>query len=517
MTDNTGGSRDLERASPAEMNVDPGQVLRYIEALDGLHCHSVMVLRKGKVITEGWWKPYRSGYEHILYSVSKSFVSMAIGFAVQERLLSLDERLVDIFGDVFPCEPCGNMVRARIRHLLTMSLGHKGVTDLDFYQSGDWLREALFHYLETEPGTNFFYDNRCTFLSCAILQKRAGMTVHDYLRPRLFEPLGITGTSWETNSAGINAGGWGLRAKTEDLARFGLFLQQRGAWGGKQLLSGKWIDEASARHIDTRGKSVLAAEDCWRGYGYLFWRSSFPGAYRGDGALGQSVIVMPDQEMVVAITAGNGARAGLLERTWDTLCPGIDSCGRGDSGTEAEQALLDAKLASLTIPHPEGKPGLRLSALKYSGQAYRMAPNKLGITKLSVQFGDIDDITLWIGESVLRLRAGHGEWEETDTGLQPGDPSDVVLLFHKNVAGSAAWRGDEYVLKLAYTRTPYVDALRLRFDAAGVTGEYECHPVFPTRAGLVELMGRPESQSERLGETPPLTGASRRQDGFIPP
>lgn len=475
-------------ATPAAMGVDPGRLRDYITALDGQGCHSLVVLRGGKTVVEAWWRPYRREYGHILYSVTKSFVSVAAGFAVQEGLLSVDERLVDVFPEALPCAPCAFMREATVGHLLTMTLGHRGRTDLDFYRCDDWVAETLRLYLETKPGTDFFYDNRCTNLVAAILHKRAGTPLREYLRPRLFEPLGIASAEWEVSPFGWNTGGWGLSMTTGDLARFGQFLLNGGSWGGKQLLDPAWIAVATGNHADTRHKSVLATEDCWRGYGYFFWQSPFPNAYRGDGALGQTVIVMPDQDMVVAMTAGTNTRGDLLKSTWDILCPAIDA---PIADAAANQERLDALVASLELPPARGSAVPPGNMASRSGAVHRMAENPFGITGISAVFGDTDRIRLRVGDDWREIAAGHGRWVESRLdGL--ASTSHIEQVFYPDVAASAAWDGDEYVVKLAFTRTPYTDTIRLRFDDSGATGEYRCYPVFPMRGDRADLMGRPE-------------------------
>jgi hypothetical protein len=380
------------------------------------------------------------------------------------------------------------MRRATVRHLLTMTFGHRGRSDLDFYRSPDWLAESLRLYLETGPGTDFFYDNRCTNLISAILHKRTGVTLREYLRPRLFEPLGISDADWEISPFGWSTGGWGLSLKTGDLALFGQFLLQEGTWNGEQLLNAAWIREAAGNYIDTRHKSVLATEDCWRGYGYFFWHSPFPGAYRGDGALGQTVIVMPGQDMVVAMTAGTNTRGDLLKSTWEILCPGIDAPARDDAGA---QERLDARISSLGMPLPEGAATPPPGAAVFSGAAYGLADNPIGVSGISAEFGAVDRLRIRLGDRWLDVGAGHGEWVESHfDGIAAS--SHIEQVVYPDVAAAAAWDGDEYVVKLVYTRTPYSDVLRLRFDENGVEGEYRCYPVFPLRGDRVSLMGRPE-------------------------
>ena len=476
----------LSAVLPADMRVNPLHLRRYIEALGANGCHSVMVLRHGVVIAKAWWRPYREEYGHILFSVSKSFVSVAVGMAVDEGLLSLDEKLVDIFADLYPCLPCEHMRKVTVRHLLTMSMGHRGKTDLDFIAADDWLEECLQLYLEKEPGTDFSYDNRCTYICGVILQRRSGMTVYEYLRERLFARIGIHGASWELSPAGYVAGGWGLRATTESMARFGQFLLQKGMWNGEQLLSSGYLAEATANHIDTRGKSILASEQCWHGYGYFFWQSPFPGAFRADGALGQCVIVMPEQDMVIAMTAGTATRNTLLEATWRELCPGVDAV---DADHGQEQRKLEQAMENLAIPPASlGTDPARKSGKPFARE-FRVADNRLGITHISLEAGEADVLSMRIDGIKFRVKAGHGGWIDNETAFSPEGGSDVRRVFHHRVAASSAWDGDTVLIKLAYVNTPFIDEVRLKFHSSAIEGVYSCRPFFGARGGDCALLG----------------------------
>lgn len=470
----------LERVPPKSAGLGADALSDYLDRLGESGCHSVMVLRHGKVALEGWWDPYRKEYNHIAYSLSKSFVSVAIGFAVQEKLLKLDDHVTDFFPERLPCRPCENMQKLKIRHLLTMSMGHRGITDHDFYRSHDWLDEILHLYLEKEPGTDFFYDNRCTLLCSVILQKLTGLTVYEYLKPRLFEPLGIENVWWETRS-GYNPGGWGLNLKTEDIAVFGQFLLNRGQWQGKQLLDPEYIDAAGSAVIANAGVSVYDWADWQKGYGYFFWQCVPEGVYRGDGAFGQFVIVAPRQDMVVAITAGTDRACELLEATWTMLDDAL-------ADTAGSDTLLKEKAAKLSIPACEGD-SCPEELKRYSGKTFEFPKNEAGFEKLSIVFGAADEIHMVIDAEEFDAFSGHGRWIETATGFQSDRFNAMTSFFYGDVACSSGWREDEYIVKLVFTRTPYTDTMHIRFDGNAVRVKYVCSPVLPLRHGIVELTG----------------------------
>lgn len=471
----------LERVSPKNLGLSPDALSNYLDRLGSSGCHSVMVLRNGKVALEGWWAPYKENYNHIAYSLSKSFVSAAVGFAVQEKLLKLDDPVADYFPERFTCRPCENMLKLKIRHLLTMSMGHRGVTDHDFYGSADWLDEMLHLYLENEPGTDFFYDNRCTFICSVILQRQTGMTVYEYLRPRLFEPLGISGIWWET-CGGYNPGGWGLNLKTEDIAKFGQFCLNKGSWNGTQLLGPEFLAEAGSCINKTAGVSVYDWADWQQGYGYFFWQCTPSGVYRGDGAFGQFAIVAPEQDMVIAITAGTDRACELLSATWEML--------RGaPCNTAGDENELKAKAASLCIPACEsGK--LPAEMAGYSGVTFDFPRNEAGFESLSVEFGLTDKLRIVIGGEAFEAFSGHGSWVETATGFQAERFNAMTSFFYSDAACCSGWDANgEYIVRLAFTRTPYVDTMRIRFVGNAVHVRYECSPTLPLRHGVIELIG----------------------------
>ena len=474
----------LLRAAPTTLGLDEPVLERYLDALETHGCHLVMVLRHGKVALEGWWEPYAPEYDHIAYSLSKSFVSVAMGFAQQEGLLTVDDRLVDFFPERFSNPPCENMRRVTIRDLLTMDMGHRGRTDHDFYHAPDWLDEILHLYLENVPGENFFYDNRCTYLCSQILTRLTGQTIYDYLTPRLFVPLGCSDLWWESKD-GVNPGGWGLNLKTEDIARFGQFLLNRGAWDGKQLLDPAWIDTAGSRLVENAGISVYDWPDWEQGYGYYFWQCQPEKVYRGDGAFGQFVIVAPEQDMVVAITAGTNRACDLLTDTWIMFADAI---------TDHPQAspTLAQRAGALRIPLAEGETSAPAHLHECFGKTYVFPKNAAGFRTLSVTPGETDVLCIETETGVFSARAGHGHWVENDTGYERDAFNAMTSFLYSDAACCAAWEGETYVLRLAFTRTPYVDTMRVRFAGAAVQVTYQCEPCLPLRHDCVTLVGTAE-------------------------
>lgn len=355
----------LPRSTPSAEGLSSRAILDLIETINhrGLGVHSLMLLRHGKVIAEGWWNPIRENRPHFLFSLTKSFTSTAIGFAVQEGLLSVEDTILPFFRDTLPCRPCEFMEQVKIKHLLTHTSGFDS-DPMCFRAPKDRAGRFLRTYLEHEPGSHFAYTDDGPDLLSSILQKRTGQTLEDYLAPRLFTPLGITDWHWSKGPDGCSLGGTGLCLKTEDIAKFGQFLLQKGAWNGEQLLSPDWIQTASSRITATPG----TAGDWAQGYGYLFWQCVPEGVFRGDGAFGQFCIVLPRQDMVAVLTGGNNEGAELLKLLWEKLLPAVrETIPANDTQAQME---LERALSALSLPAPAGEENPPQAA-RFSGEIGR--------------------------------------------------------------------------------------------------------------------------------------------------
>ncbi|HEY2148226.1 MAG TPA: serine hydrolase, partial [Pirellulales bacterium] len=333
----------LPRSSPEESGVSSAAVLAFVEAADEKvnTMHSFMLVRHGKVVAEGWWKPEAADKPHVLYSLSKSFTSTAVGLAVSEGKLSIDDRVLKFFPDDAPEKPSDNLKAMRVRDLLTMTCGHE--VEVKFKPDTPWVKTFLAHPVAFKPGTLFHYNTPGSFMLSAIVQKVTGQTVLEYLRPRLFEPLGIENPEWGTNPQGINFGGFGLKLRTEDIAKFGQLYLQKGQWNGKQLVPAAWVEQATSKQVNNGSDPD---RDWDQGYGFQFWRCRH-GAFRGDGANGQFCVVMPEQDAVVAITADTRDMQAELNIVWDKLLPALHASSLPPDH-EAESKLKE-KLATLEV------------------------------------------------------------------------------------------------------------------------------------------------------------------------
>ncbi len=331
----------LPRSTPESQGVSSAKIREFIETANKQvnSMHSFMLVRHGHVVTEAWWAPESAETPHVLWSLSKSFTSTAVGFAVAEGKLSVDDLVLPFFPEDAPAEPSSNLKAMRIRDLLTMNTGHQD--EVNWREANDWAKAFLAHPVPHKPGTHFRYNTPATYMLSAIVQKVTGETVLEYLKPRLFEPLGIVDPKWENSPQGISIGGYGLYVRTEDIAKFGQLYLQQGEWNGKQLLPQSWIQQATSKQVSNGSDPT---RDWDQGYGFQFWRCRH-GAYRGDGKDGQFCIVLPEQDAVIAITANTGDMQGELNIVWDNLLPAFSEKPLDENADE--QAKLKAVIAGL--------------------------------------------------------------------------------------------------------------------------------------------------------------------------
>src|ERR1043166_4180026 len=329
----------LPRSSPEQQGIASADLLAVVDAADKEvdAMNSFMLVRHGHVVAEGWWAPYDRDTPHMLYSLSKSFTSTAVGFAIAEGKLNLDDEVLKFFPDEAPPEPSANLRAMRVRDLLRMNTGNQVEApirvDDPSKQTDTWVKTFLTHAVPFKPGTHFLYNSPATYMLSAIVQKVTGMTVLEYLRPRLFEPLGFKDPTWVSSPQGISAGAYGLSVRTEEIARFGEVYLQKGMWNGKQLLPATWIAQATSVQTST-GSAPLSDWD--QGYGYQFWRSRH-NSFRGAGAFGQFCMVIPELDAVVAITSGTRNMQQVMNLVWDKLLPAMKpgQIGRPHAETQA--------------------------------------------------------------------------------------------------------------------------------------------------------------------------------------
>ena len=356
------------RSAPEAQGISSAAILGFVEdaerKLDALH--SLMIVRHGKVVAEGWWAPYAASEPHMMFSLSKSFTSTAVGLAVAEGKLTIDDPVLGFFPDEAPAQPSANLKAMRVRDLLTMSAGHHDEDVRDFPYMGDdsVVKAFLARPVAHKPGTFFFYNTPASYMLSAIVQKVTGQNVLTYLGPRLFEPLGIENPTWDASKQGVSLGGFGLHVRTEDIARFGQLYLQKGQWQGKQLVPEAWVAAATSRMM-SNGSSPTS--DWEQGYGYQFWQSRH--GFRGDGAHGQFCLVLPQYDAVIAITSGTRDMASVMNLVWERLLPAFKPAALPPDAASARK--LADKLAVLKLKAPSGTATTAAGA-NGAGQAVRV-------------------------------------------------------------------------------------------------------------------------------------------------
>ncbi len=470
----------LARSIPEAEDVAAAGILDFLDAIERekFELHSLMMLRHGKVIAEGWWKPYGPEFVHTMYSMSKSFTSTAVGFAVAEGKLSVEDKVVSFFPDDLPEKVSDNLAAMRVKDLLTMSTGNEKEPTGVMVKEENWARTFLAQNIAHKPGTQFMYNSAATYMCSAIVQRLTHQTVLDYLTPRLFAPLGIQGMKWETCPHGINTGGWGLSIQTEGMAKFGQFLLQKGKWNGEQLLPAAWVEEATRFHIQQPGGDKpdrpKAKNDWMQGYGYQFWRCQGTG-FRGDGAFGQFTIVLPEQDAVIVMTSENKNMQGQLDLVWKHLLPAIDAKEPKVADlSKLRRLTLAPQQGCKTAPATNGDTPFVIGTGVASGARFQLEANNLGIKMVSFVFRGSDGSCIFSADDQT-INCGMESWERREATL-PGTPPRLISggmpkqPVPTKIAASAAWTDERtLVMQWRYYETPHSDRVTCEFSGGNVT------------------------------------------------
>lgn len=446
------GKHALPRSTPEQQGVSSAAISAFLDEIANskIEFHSIMVVRHGHVIAEGWWAPYAPSLKHTLYSLSKSFTSTAVGLAVSEGRFSVDTNVISFFPDELPDNVNPNLSAMKVKHLLTMSTGHvKDTIQPMRHSSESWVKTFLSLPVEREPGSFFLYNTGASYMLSAIVQKTTGKTLQQYLRPRLFDPLSIEGEDWETDHMGINTGGYGLRVKTEDLAKFGQLYLQKGKWNGKQILSPEWIAEATRSQIASNSSkpSRPREEDDWaQGYGYQFWMCR-PGGYRADGAFGQFSMVMPQYDAVIAITGESFSMQKSMDFVWTHLLKAMDTSKPTLAANSEAQNELKQKLDKLSLDPPKYNSTSPMARV-VSGKKFLLDANDFKVKSIAMNFNTTAcEFILNDDKGTQRITCGINKWieQKNDKMLTPF-PLSGRMDVPTAIAGSATWRDDRTLL-----------------------------------------------------------------------
>ena len=483
-------SASLPRSSPEQQGISSTDLLAFIETADKEidTMNSFMLVRHGHVVAEGWWAPYDRDTPHVLYSLSKSFTSTAVGLAIAEGKLSLDDQVIKFFPDEAPAGPSENLRAMRVRDLLRMNTGNQSEAPIRVnfpsLQTETWVKTFLTHSVPFKPGTHFLYNSPATYMLSAIIQKVTGMTVLDYLRPRLFEPLGFKDPFWLSSPQGITAGAYGLSIRTEEIARFGELYLHKGMWNGKQLISAAWVEQATS--VQTSNGSAPTSD--WdQGYGYQFWRSRH-NSFRGDGAFGQYCMVIPELDAVVAITSGVRNMQQVMNLVWDKLLPAMKS-GRLRENPAA-QRQLETRLAALKVKFPSGAATSTISA-SVSGKWFEFPDNDRGIKALSFDFNSTSPaLIVRTAGGETRMTIGRETWTNSRGLFANGLDRALSVPANPLVAASGAWSGENtFTIKIVLSETPYYSTLNFKFDGDRLLFDAE-HNVYFGLTKLPQLVGQ---------------------------
>ena len=482
-------SASLPRSTPEQQGIASADLLAFVEAADKEidAMNSFMLVRHGHVVAEGWWAPYDRDTPHMLYSLSKSFTSTAVGLAVAEGKLNLDDPVLKFFPEEAPADPSANLRAMRVRDLLRMNTGNQTEAPIRVnfpeLQTEPWVKTFLTHDVPFKPGTHFLYNSPATYMLSAIVQKVTGVTVLEYLRPGLFEPLGFKDPVWVSSPQGITAGAYGLSLRTEEIARFGELYLRKGMWNGKQLIPATWVQQATSMQTST---GSAPASDWDQGYGYQFWRSRH-NSFRGDGAFGQYCMVIPELDAVVAITSGVRNMQQVMNLVWDKLLPAMKP-GRLPENPAARRQL-EARLAALKVKFPNGSASSPMSS-SVSGKWFEFSENDRGIKAVSFDFNSTSPaliVRTAAGETRMTIAAD--TWSKSRG--QFTNSLDRILSVPANplAATSGAWSSpDTFTVKIVLYETPFYSTLNFKFDGDRLLIDSEHNVSFgPTK--LPQLTG----------------------------
>jgi CubicO group peptidase (beta-lactamase class C family) len=475
------GAQSLRVSIPEKEGVSSEAILNFVNAAEksSTEFHSFMFLRHGKIIAQGWWNPYAPGLKHTLYSCSKSFTATAVGFAVSEKLLTVDDKVISFFPGELPDTVSAFLSDLKVKDVLSMTDGQDPDPTRSVVSSdSNWVKSFLALPILYKPGTKFLYNSLGTYMLSAIVQKVTGQKIVDYLKPRLFDPLGIAGMDWEVDPKGINTGGWGLRLKTEDMAKFAQLFLQKGKWNGKQVLPAAWVEEASTAKIiqhPEMPQSKRDSSDWEQGYCYQMWRCRH-NAFRGDGAFGQFMIVMPEQDAVIAITAETPNMQEEINLVWDYLLPAMqkDSLPANNHAVD----LLNKKLTSLALPAPAKTNSSLINSIQ--DKTFSFGTNDKQVRDMSLHFqNDVCTLQLTTDKDNYKIKFGNGAWQQDETTrkgpyLVGAAKASYVGLPPLKTDGAFEWKDENtLVLTLRYIESPHTEKISCHFDGNNISVDFE--------------------------------------------
>lgn len=467
------------------MGISPPAITTLLDRLEeqGVECHSLMVVRRGHVIAEGWWAPYSADRPHLLYSLTKSFTSVAVGLTIADGLLSLNDRVVDVLPDHVPTDISEQGRRLTVHHLLSMTVGHSddSLTEAWELEPQDLVKGFLRVPFTAPEGTQHTYDNATTFVLARMVERVTGRDLRELLDERLFKPMGIDHAEWDRVASGAAFGFHGLHLTTESVAAFGELLLREGLWGNQQLIPSEWVKLATTRHIETLPLPDWTPNpDFLNGYGYQFWINRH--GYQGHGAYGQHCIVVPSHDLVIAFTGAVEPTDALPALFWDHLLPDLDTAA--NAPTAPHQLALTNQLEHLTLkpvpgtatPAHQPEPAPTKATIDASPEESAL-PHETPVLLAPTDTG----WHLHLGPS-LALEVGHGDWQESSPLGRP-------------VVATGAWQANTFTADLYVITTPHRVRVVIDTTTGTATARWNVVPLTTPNLTLhlqAPLMTRPD-------------------------
>jgi len=427
----------LLRSKPIAAGTSAAGVLEFLNAAqrEGLDHHTLLIARHGKLAVELYRWPYSATRPRIAHSIAKAFTSAAVGLAVSEGHLKLSDRVIDFFPEHVPPVVSENLRAMTVRDLLTMRTGHAEETSGSIWRAIEtsWIAEFLKIPVVHRPGEVYVYTSAASYMLAAVFTAATGQSLHQYLRPRLFEPLGIVGETWDIGPDGFNPGGNGLTCEVSDLLKFGLLHLQKGLWDGKRILPEQWIDDATRPVGDS-------------GYGY-HWVTGPEGEFFAMGLFGQLIAVLPARDAVVVLNSAlnrpdacSGMWVPLLHRHLNVIFPRALSNNITNRAAELE---LESRIAQLAEP---AELSSSIQPALTGELHYSIDNNDLGISRIRFSFAhDRCTLSMRYADAEHSIVVGMNKWIEGVTDIPGAQLHHGYGVTPARVVAGASWQGEHHL------------------------------------------------------------------------
>ena len=467
----------LPRSRPEAQGIAPAAIMALLDEMQarGFELHGFMLWRHGHVVTEGWWAPYRADRMHMTHSLTKSVAACAVGLAVSEGRFSLDDKVISFFPEHLPATVSDNLAAMSVRDLLTMRTGHESETSGRVWRQipTSWIAEFFKIPVVSTPGTHWVYTSAASYMLSAIISKTTGQNMADYLKPRFFDPLGITEYHWDAAPEGVTPGGNGLTWKTVDSLKLGILHAQGGQWEGRQILPKEWVDAVHAPHVpDT--------------YGYHWWLGQYR-AYEARGLFGQLTIVFPEHDAVMAMNAAMPLKSGYIDTIYRHLPAAF---GEKREPDDSGWSSLSDRLAGLQLL-PPARPSASPMVDWVSGQRYVFDQNEQEVKSIRLQFsGDACTFTMEDARGAHAIQAGLGRYIEGDTTMTGNALHHEYQPDIMRVVAAGEWIDERtFTMTWTFVETAFRDTVVCRFAGSHVRLERSVN-VNSQLTQLPELKGR---------------------------